>query len=115
MSGVAKGHEYENALSMAAVMTAEKLEISVIAVNVSTQEDIRSISDRRPGRPVIAVAKDENIYRKLAMFHGANPVMAKGGMMRAINTIKKKFKGAEKVVYVDFHGQGKNKGGIQIF
>jgi len=115
MSGVAKGHEYENALSLAAVMTAEKLENSVIAVNVSTQEDIRSISDRRPGRQVIAVAKDENIYRKLALFHGANPMLAKGGIKQVVHAIKKKFKNAGKVVYVDFHGYGKNKGGIQAF
>jgi len=49
------------------------------------------------------------------MFHGANPVLARGDIKQVISVIKKKFKGAEKVVYVDFHGQGKNRGGIQVY
>jgi pyruvate kinase len=96
-------------------MTAGKMKNSVIAVNVETQEDIRYISDQRPACQIIALAKDEAIYRKLAMFHGANPILAKGGITQAIKAIKKDFKGAGKVVYVDFHGHGKTRGAIQVY
>lgn len=112
---VTKGYEYENALSLAASMTSENLDNSVIAVNVKETHDIQYISDHRPKKPVIAVALDAAMYRKLSLYHGANPVMTGGGAKQAVDAIKKRFKGVEKVVYVDFHGNGKTRGGIQVY
>jgi pyruvate kinase len=115
ISCVTKGHEYENALSRAAVITAEELENSVIAVRVEAPRDIQYISDHRPVRPVITVARDEGMYRKLALYHGANPVLEKRGIEQAINGIKRKFKRTKAVVYLDFYGRGRARGGIEIF
>jgi pyruvate kinase len=115
VSCVTKGHEFENALSLAASITSEKLWNSVIAVNVEEPHDIQYISDHRPKRPVIAVSKDEGMYRKLAMYHGANPVLAKGGTVQVISRIRRQFKGTKAIVYLDFHGRGKTKGGIQVY
>jgi pyruvate kinase len=109
------GDDYENVFSYAAAKAAEELENAVIAAHVMETADIQRISDYRPSNPVIALARDEGMLRKLSAFSGVYPLMAKEKVERTVKKIKELFPDISNVVYVDFHGHNRSKGEIRIF
>lgn len=113
VSCVTEGHEKENALSRAAVAAAESLTGAAIAVKVEKLRDIQYISDQRPKRRIFAVTENDGMYYKLALFHGADPVLARGGPEETVKTVKKLDKSVNSVVYVDFRNRG--KGLIEVY
>ncbi len=106
---------YEDVFAYVAAKAAEQLKDSAIAARAISQDDVRHISDYRPGQQIIALAEDKDMLKKMALYHGVFPLPAPGGIDAATGEIAKKFPRVKNIVYVDFHGHKKSKGELLVF
>jgi pyruvate kinase len=105
------GSIYENVISYAGTAAQKMLPDAEIAVRVDSIDDVQFISDYRPKKPVIAAVSDEELYNKMAIFHGIYPVYMKDMTeIKIAGMVKKHLKNTGNIIYIDFDGQ-KNSGG----
>jgi pyruvate kinase len=109
------GNAYENVFSYAAAKAAEELENAVIAARVLCTDDIQYISDYRPSHPIIALAQDEDMFKKLAVYNGVYPMLIKGNAEKAVDEVKKRFPAVKNIIYVNMHGNKRSKGELLVY
>ena len=63
-------HDFQNAISLAAVRTADALGAQAVAVYTATGNTARLVSDYRPRMPIVALAPSEEVQRRLAFAWG---------------------------------------------
>ena len=68
--------DVQNAISHSTCNTAVDLNAKAIVVFTSSGQSARMISRFRVSTPILGVASDEKVYRKLALSWGVTPMMA---------------------------------------